>query len=67
MMPQGRRTIDIDRLQAFLPLYKRIVAEHAEIKDLLNEPLEELRYDNVDPEWIRNSIYELQQLLRPRT
>jgi hypothetical protein len=67
MRPQGRRTVDIERLKKVLPLYRRIVLEDLEEKDILREVPEDWdEHDlNLDQETIRRAIHALKALLPP--
>ena len=65
MRPQGRRTVDIVRLKKALLLYRKIVLEALEEKDILREvPADWGERDlGLDQETIRRAIHDLRDLL----
>ena len=67
MRPQGRRTLDIERLKKMFPLYRRIVLEGVQEKDSFREAPEDWgeRDLDLDQETIRQAIRDLKDLLTP--
>lgn len=67
MRPQGRRTVDIERLKKMLPLYRRIVLEGVREKYYFREVPEDWgeRDLALDQETIRQAIRDLKGLLTP--
>lgn len=65
MKPQGRRTLEIDRLKRILPLYQRMVIEHLQIKDILRHPLDDLTMEDYDLGSVRRALHDLQVVLTP--
>lgn len=65
MCPQGRRTKDIVRLKKALPLYRKIVLEALEEKDIFREvPVDWSERDlDLDQETLRRAIHDLRDLL----
>ncbi len=60
MKPQGRRTVNIERLQSALPLYRDMVQQRWTMKNVFEEaPVE------WDQEAIRRAISDLGKLLAP--
>ena len=73
MKPQGRRTVDLRRLQEALPLYHKMVVEECAMKDLFYHSVGEWRDKetveatfNWDQETIRRAVLDLQTLLNPK-
>jgi hypothetical protein len=60
MKPQGRRTVNIERLQSALPLYRDMVQQSWTMKNVFEEALVEW-----DQETIRRAISDLGKLLAP--
>ncbi len=69
MKPQGRRTVDIARLQEALPLYREMVSKGWEIKDLLGKSCKDWGADMLidwDQETKRRVVRDLDELLVPK-
>ncbi len=65
MRPQGRRTVDVVRLKKALPLYRRIVLENVQEREIFRKvPVDWGERDlNLDQETIRRAIHDLKNLL----
>jgi len=59
--PQGRRSVDISRLNEALPWYCKVVEEQKTIPDILADP----STGNLDQETIRRVLSDLSKLLKP--
>lgn len=66
MNPQGRRTVDINRLKKALPLYQKMITESLEIKDMLYFPSDDLTIEDWDQETIRRVLSDLERVLTPK-
>jgi hypothetical protein len=75
MDPQGRRSIDLSRLERLLPAYQEMVKSKLEINDMICKlgnisPVQKLGFfhsiSDLDQETIRRAISSLRILLRPQ-
>jgi hypothetical protein len=67
MSPQGRRSVDIARLIRALPLYRRIVVQGAQEREIFREaPVDwDERELDLDQETVRRDIHDLKDLITP--
>lgn len=65
MEPQGRRSVDIGRLQKALPLYVEMVSKGWEVRDLVGRRREDWGEEVLldwDQETIRRAVHDLDKL-----
>ncbi|MFC2000148.1 hypothetical protein ACFLXE_05265 [Chloroflexota bacterium] len=67
MEPQGRRTVNIDRLKQAMPIYHEMIIKNITFTDLLklDKPLPGYKILRKDQEAIRRVINDLRKLLKP--
>ncbi len=66
MKPQGRRSVDLERLKKFLPLYQEAIHRYKSINDfVIKDESYDLLHEDQDQETIRRALKDIESLLRP--
>ncbi len=67
MKPHGRKTVDLERLKEYLPLYQEVIRRYKSINEFVDNKTESYGelYQDQDQETVRRALKDIESLLRP--